>query len=204
MSKCYYINLSRKEIAIVSYFPAWELKNKPKAEWIETVLIPLLLPLARRKNKKISDVPITFWAFTRHTARSSEEELFLFMTPADPSAVVRNIIEEALKNIKCANVFAGLEPIPACAFPVCQVFRGKIIRFYYGEEGVKQNCLPTFKWTGDAPVFSLSDIAPSVTMLENRDPEILFMRANMTTVMNGKYYTEFQQNMNCICIEERE
>jgi xanthine dehydrogenase iron-sulfur cluster and FAD-binding subunit A len=41
MSKCYYINLSRKEIAIVSYFPAWELKNKPKAEWIETVLIPL-------------------------------------------------------------------------------------------------------------------------------------------------------------------
>jgi len=186
----------------VSYFPAWELRNKPKAEWIETILIPLLLPIARRKNKKIMDVPITFWAFTRHTARSSGEELFLFMTPLDPGAVARGIIEEALKNIKCANIFAGLEPIPDCAFPICQVFRGKIIRFYYGAEDVKQNCLPAFKWIGGAPVFSLSDISQSTTMIENRDVEILFMRANVKTVMDGEYYWKFQQALNCIGIEE--
>ena len=151
MSKRYYINLSRKEIARVSYFPAWELKNKAKTEWVETVLIPLLLPIARRKNKKIMDVPITFWACTRHTARASVEELFLFMTPADPGAVVRDTIEGVLKNIQYADISAGLEPIPDCAFPICQIFRGKVIRFYYGAEGVNPKYLPAFKWSGNAP-----------------------------------------------------
>lgn len=204
MARRYYIDLSRKEIARGSYSPALEVKGKPKAEWIETVLIPLLSPIARRKNKKILEIPITFWAFTRQTARPFREELFLFITPADPGAVAKQVIEEALQNIQDAKIFAGLEPIPDYAFPICQIFRGKLIRFYYGVEDVEEYYLPAFKWSGGAPAFALSAIDKSATMLENGDSEILFMRANVNTsvMMNGEYFRKFQQALNCIGIEE--
>ena len=35
MARRYYIDLSREDIARGSYFPALELKGKPKAEWLE-------------------------------------------------------------------------------------------------------------------------------------------------------------------------
>ena len=95
MAKRYYIDLSRKELATVSYFPGLELKKDREAEWIEDVLIPALLPVTRRKNKKISEVPITFWICTRHTARSFSEEIFLFQTPAFSGVMIENTIKEA-------------------------------------------------------------------------------------------------------------
>ena len=39
-------------------------------------------------------------------------------------------------------------------------------------------------------------------LLENRDSESLYMRANISTVMDGEYYRKFQQALNCIGIEE--
>ena len=39
MAKRYYIDLSRKELATVSYFPGLELKKAPETEWVEDVLI---------------------------------------------------------------------------------------------------------------------------------------------------------------------
>lgn len=201
MAKRYYIDLSRKEIARASYFPALELKNKTKAEWLETVLIPSLLPVARRNNKKIREIPITFWAFTRQTARSFQEEIFLLLTPADPGTVAGQVIEGALQNIPHGKVFAGLESIPENAFPICQIFRGKLIRFYYSAEDVEEYYLPAFNRRGDSPAFTLYDIDKSKTLLENRDSEILFMRAKVDTVMNGEYYRKFQQALDGIGME---
>ena len=59
MPKRYYIDLSRKELTMV-IFPGYELKKVPETESVQDVLIPVLLPVVRRKNKKISEVPITF------------------------------------------------------------------------------------------------------------------------------------------------
>jgi len=226
VAKHYYIGLSRKEIARVSYFPALEIKNQPDAEWIDAVLIPLLLPIARRKNKRIQEIPITFWAFTRHTARQYREELFLCMTPANPGAIAMQAVEKALRKIRSGVVFAGLELIQEYAFPICQIFRRKLIRFYcsvteveeYMEylanavpaslrlycdaEDARRHYLPAFRWEAGAPTFTLSEIDRCTTMLVNRDSEILFMRANINTIMNGEYFRKFQQALNCIGIEE--
>ena len=150
----------------------------------------------------MSEVPITFWACTRQTARPFQEELFLFLTPANPGAIVKNIIEDTLHKIQNSRIFDGLEPIPEYAFPICQLFRGKIIRFYYSAEDVEECYLPAFKWSGGAPAFSLSTIDKSAIMLENHDSEILFMRANVSSVMNGEYYRKLQQSLNCIGREE--
>ena len=198
----YYIDLSRKELAVVSYFPGLELKREPGSEWIEDVLIPVLLPVVRRINKKISEVPITFWLATRQTARPFPAELFLFMTPDALGAVANQAIGKALQNIQLAKLFAGLEHIPEYAFPICQVFRNKLIRFYYGTEDVEDICLPAFKWVGSAPALTLLTLDKTATVLDKRDSEILFMRANVNTVMSGEYYRKFQQALNCIGIEE--
>jgi hypothetical protein len=42
MAKRYYIELSRKELATVSYFSGLEFKKEPETEWVEDVLIPIL------------------------------------------------------------------------------------------------------------------------------------------------------------------
>jgi len=42
MAKRYYIDLSRKDVGLVSYFPGKELKNDLDADWIETVLLPAI------------------------------------------------------------------------------------------------------------------------------------------------------------------
>jgi hypothetical protein len=199
MTKQYYIDLSRNELAMVSYFPALELKNKPEVEWIGDVLIPMLLPLVKRKNQKISQIPITLWLATRQTARRFRQELFLFQQPANPSAIIKQAMRSVLQKIGSGMIFAGQELIPDYTVPVCQIFRGKLIRFYYGSEDVEDRYLPAFNWIGGAPE---SPIDKSTTILENLESEILFMRANINTVMNGEYYRKFQQALNHIGIEE--
>lgn len=142
MSKRYYIDVSRKEIATVSYFPAWEIRNNSRSEWINKVLVPALLPVVRRKNKKISDIPITFWVGVRNTARFPNGEIFLFQTPAYPGNVIEKAFGEALSGINDGKVFAGKEPIPGDSFPVCQVFRNKLILFYYALKDVDEYYVP--------------------------------------------------------------
>ena len=202
MGTRYYIDLCRQEYALASYFPALEIKTQPEDEWIEDVLIPALLPVVRRTNKKISEVPIVFWAFTRKTARSFREELFLLMTPANPGALAWQTIREALLNIEEGMVFQGGEFIPNYAVPVCQIFRGKLIRFYAGNEEYEPHFLPAFEWEEKGPAFKPAYLEHSSIMLENRESEILFMRANINTVINGDYYRKYQQALNCIGMEE--
>jgi hypothetical protein len=202
MAKRYYIDLSRKELATVSYFPGLELKKDREAEWIEDVLIPALLPVTRRKNKKISEVPITFWICTRHTARSFSEEIFLFQTPAFSGVMIENTIKEALQSLEQGMVFAGKEGITDEAVPVCQVFRNKLVRFYFGKEESEPHYQASFEWKDKGPLFTQALVIHSEILLENRDSESLYMRANISTVMDGEYYRKFQQALNCIGIEE--
>ena len=199
MAKHYYIGLSRKEIARLSYFPALEIKDKPNVDWIESVLIPLLLLVARRKNKKIREVPITFWAFTRQTARPFREELFLGVTPANLNSVAYDAIEKVLNQIQNGKVFAGLERLPEHALPICQILGGKVIRFYYGTDEIEEYmaylaslvpasvCLyrdledtekyyfPRITWVQGAAMVTVSETNQSMPLVENRDSEVLFV-----------------------------
>ena len=202
MSKRYYIDLSRKELAIVSYFPGLELKKNREAEWVEDILIPAILPVVRRKNKKISEVPITFWVNTRQTARPFSEEIFLFQTPAFPGVIIENAVKEALQPLRQGMVFAGKEGIVDGAVAACQIFRNKLIRFYFGKEEFEVDYAAGLKWNGNGPEFMPSYVTHSEIFLENRDSEVLLMRANIDTVINDDYYRRFQQALNCIGIEE--
>jgi len=78
MATRYYIDLSWKELATVSYFLELELKKNPHAEWIEDVLIPVILPVVRQKNKKISEAPITFWVHARRLLGRSQKRSSCF------------------------------------------------------------------------------------------------------------------------------
>jgi hypothetical protein len=202
MPKRYYVYMSRKELATVSYFPGLELKKEPECEWVEDVLIPVLMPVVRRKNKKISEVPITFWADTRPTARPYREEIFLFQTPAFPGVMIENTVKEALQTLEKGMVFAGKEGIADEAVPVCQVFRNKLIIFYFGKEEFEPHYRASFEWKRNGPIFTPALVTHSEICLENRDSEILYLRSNISTVMNGEHYRKFQQALNCIGIEE--
>ncbi len=202
MSKRYYIDVSRQEIATVSYFPAWEIRNNSRSEWINKVMVPALLPVVRRKNKKISNIPITFWVGIRNTARFPNGEIFLFQIPAYPGAIIEKAMGDALSTIKDVIVFAGKEPIPGDAFPVCQVFRNKLIRFYYGIEDSDEYYLPAFKWSINALYFALSEIKKSKVVLKNQNSEILYIRANNSDNIKGEQLKLFQQAMRQIGSEE--
>jgi hypothetical protein len=203
MPKRYYIDLSRNELATVSYFPGLELKKTRESEWVEDVLIPALLPVVRRKNKKISEVPITFWIYTRHTARSFPEEIFLFQTPAFPRVMIENTVKEALQPLKQGMIFAGKEGIVDGAVAACQIFRNKLIRFYFGKEEFEVHYAAGLKWNGNGPEFTPSYVIHSEIFLENRDSEFLFMRANINNnIITGESDRKFQQALNCIGIEE--
>lgn len=150
MSKRYYIELSRKDVGLVSYFPGLKTKDNKWNEWIEDILIPVIKPISKRKSAKIRETPITFWVSVRGTARS-RAEVFIFMTPAYPGAVIEKAMEEALQSIKGGNVHAGREPIPEDAVPCLQVFRGKLIRFYSPSNIYKWFDMPTVEWKDKAP-----------------------------------------------------
>ena len=170
---------------------------------MEDVLIPVLMPVVRRKNKKISEVPITFWADTRSIARPYLEEIFLFQTPAFPGVVIENTIKNALPTLGKSMVFAGNEGIAYSAVPVCQIFRNKFIRFYLGKEEFEPHYRGSFEWKGKSPAFTPGYVTHSEIYLENRDSEILFMRANINNnVITGESDRKFQQALNCIGIEE--
>ena len=115
---------------------------------------------------------------------------------------IENAIKDAIQTLENGMVFAGNEVITDFAVPECQIFRNKLIRFYYGIEEFQPHYLPAFKWNGNGPEFTSSYITHSEIFLENRDSETLFMRANIYTVMNYDYYRKFQQALNCIGIEE--
>jgi hypothetical protein len=156
MSKRYYIELSKKDRALVSYFSGFEIKDRPEVDWIQTVLVPALEPVARRKNKKIRETPITFWFVIRKTARRASE-IFLFMTPACPGTLIEQAVAKALELFVDGKVHAGQEPLPEGAFPALQILRGKIIRFYGTVAGHEGFSIGTVWWEDNKPIgYSLS------------------------------------------------
>jgi len=201
-SQCH-LEVSRKEIASVSYFPAWEIQNKSRSEWVKHVFIPALLPVVRRKNVKIIDIPITFWVGIRTTARVPAGEIFVFQTPVYPGTVIKNAISAALHEIKGGMVFAGAELIPGEALPVCQVFRNQLIRFYYTLDGLNEYYLPAFKWSGCCLYFTLAEIKKSKLDLKNKNSEIIYVQSINRDDIDGKQLRLFQMARRRIgCTDE--
>jgi hypothetical protein len=196
MGKRYSIELSRKDIALVSYFPGLEMKDDPNASWIGEVLAPAIEPIRKRKNKKIREVPITFWISVRGTARR-RAEVFLFMTPAFPGAMIETTLSKALQAVRDGKVHAGREPIPEEAFPCLQMFRGKLIRFYSALDGYEGFYLATIRWEDNAPILGLLPIPGDSELLEVDEPieqaETFLAEARILDISNGEELRRFQQ-----------
>ena len=198
MGKRYFIELSREDIALVSYFPGLELKDNPDASWINDVLLTAIEPIGRRKNAKIRGVPITFWIGVRRTARR-RAEIFLFMTPDHPEAVIEKAIAKALLPIRDGKVHAGRERLPDSAFPCLQMFRGKIIRFYNALDGEEGFYIPTVVWEDGAPAPLLLPIPENDERLTvnvpNEEAENLLIEAQILPfyLSTGDQCRSFQQ-----------
>lgn len=196
MGKRYYIELSRKDIGLVSYFPGLEIKDDPDAYWVEDVLVPLLEPIARRRSKKIQETPITFWFGVRKTARHPSE-IFLFMTPAYPGTPIEQAIAKALKPLVDGKVNAGREPLPEGVYPCLQIFRGNLIRFYSTFEGHDGFFIGTICWKDNAPTGTLLSVAEDSDLLKIPAPlEEMYMflaEARISDVSNGEECRRFQQ-----------
>lgn len=196
MGKRYFIELSRKDTGLVSYFPGLEMKDDPNASWINEVLVPAIEPIRKRKSKKIREVPITFWISVQQTARR-RAEVFLFMTPAFPGAMIETTLSKALQAVRDGKVHAGIEPIPEEAFPCLQMFRGKLIRFYSTIDGYEGFYLATIRWEDNAPILGLLPIPGDSELLEVDEPieqtEKLLAEARILSVSNGEECRKFQQ-----------
>ena len=117
MDKHYFIDLSRNDTGLVSYFPGLELKDDMNYDWIDDVLVPAVRPIAERRSKKIQKMPITFWARVRGTARR-RAEIFLFVTPAYPGKLIEDALVQALTPFSQGKIHAGENQYPIMPSPV--------------------------------------------------------------------------------------
>jgi hypothetical protein len=204
MGKRYFIELSRKDIGLVSYFPGLEIKGRPKAEWIDKVLVPAVEPIARRRSAKIREVPLTFWIGVRGTARRPAE-IFLFVTPAYPGAMIQRALKRALEPIKDAKVHAGREPIPEEAFPCIQILRGRIIRFYSTVDGYEGFHLTTVLWKDGFPRLALLSIPENDERItvDGQIDEVqgLVAEAMILSVSNGEECRRLQKALTPVARE---
>jgi hypothetical protein len=201
MTKRYYTWLSRRDRGVVSYFPGLEFKDDPDTEWIEGVLIPAIEPIALRKSKVIREMPITFWVSVRETARY-RAEIFLFVTPPFPGSTIELALSRALESIKNGKVNAGREPIPQDALPCCQIFRGKIIKFYFTFEGWPGFVSPAVTWSDNEPQVGFLPIPQSDTLVEDMEARQLPVRADIQDISDGNFYRKYQQALSTIAHEE--
>jgi hypothetical protein len=204
MGKRYFIELSRKDVRLVSYFPGTEIKGNHEADWIDEVLVPVIEPIAKRKAAKIREMPITFWIGVRGTARR-RAEIFLFMTPAYPGALIERALNQALESIKDGKVHAGREPIPEEVFPCLQVFRGKLLRFYSAIDGYEGFYLPTVPWKDNSPGLVLLSIPENHELITVDAPieevQRLLAEARILSVSNGEHCRKFQQALIPIAMQ---
>ncbi|MFC1970916.1 hypothetical protein ACFLV0_03150 [Chloroflexota bacterium] len=159
MDKHYYIELSRNDTGLVSYFPGLELNDDMNYDWIGDVLVPVVEPIAKRKSKKIQEMPITFWTCVRSTARR-RAEIFLFVTPAYPGKLIEDAMSKALESFIDGKVHAGHERLPEYAYPCLQIFRGKLVRFYLRD---KSNHMVAW------PIINLENDFPELVILPDHD-----------------------------------
>lgn len=198
MGKRYFIELSRKDVGLVSYFPGLEIKDRRKADWIDKILIPAIEPIARRRSAKIREIPITFWVTVRGTVRR-RAEIFLFVTPAYPGAMIERILNQVLEPIKDGKIHASREPIPEEAFPCIQIFREKFIRFYGAFDGNIRSSLPTVRWEYGAPELRFTPAWGLELLLEGTGQ--LPAEARMLSVSNGEECRRFQQALSIVARE---
>jgi hypothetical protein len=199
MGNRYFIELSRRDVGLVSYFPGLEIQDDPDADWIDDVLVPAIEPIAERKNAKIRQMPITFWVAVRRTARRPAE-IFLFVTPAYPGAMIERILSQALEPIKDGKVHAGREPIPEEAVPCLQIFRGKVIRFYGylgSYDNLKWFSIPAIYWRDNGPELAPLPIPEHDELITVDVPieeaNYLAIEARILPVSNGEQCRKFQQ-----------
>jgi hypothetical protein len=208
MEKRYFIELSRKDIGLVSYFPGLEIKDDPDTNWILEVLVSAVAPIARRKAAKIRETPITFWVTVRGTARR-RAEIFLFMTPAYPGAIIERALSQALEPIEDGKVHAGREPIPEEALPCLQIFRGKVIHFYdYLGRYDNHNwfSIPAIYWQDNEPELAPLPVPEHDELITVDVPieeaDYLSIEARILSVSNGESCRKFQQALIPIAREE--
>jgi hypothetical protein len=194
MSNRLLIELSRKDAAIVSYFPGFEIKDDPGADWVQEALIPAIEPLTRRKTKSIYDVPITFWIAIRNTARL-KAEIFVFTTPYNIGFKGERALKNALLPLNSGKVHQAIEPIPQYACPCCQIFRCKVILFYTFLEGEQGLFIPTLFWREKAPKLIFLKVPDKLVQIDNYKANHLLVRAEISPILDGIYYRTYQQNL---------
>ncbi|MDO8577758.1 MAG: hypothetical protein Q7R50_01090 [Dehalococcoidales bacterium] len=204
MGKRYFIELSRKDVGLVSYFPGLEIKDDPDDHWIDGVLTAAVAPLAKRRSVKIWNTPITFWCCVRETARR-RAEIFVFVTPAFPGVVIERALCKTLEPLRDGKVNAGREPIPEYAFPCLQIFRGSIIRFYTRLEGQDGFYVPTIQWSDNKPSFNVLRFSEDDEFLRVDVPieqmGRFFAEARLSSVSDGEYCRKFQQAFSIVASE---
>ena len=198
MGKRYFIELSRNDIGLVSYFPGLEIKDDPDTDWINEVLVPAVEPIAKRRSSKIRETPMTFWVTVRRTARY-RAEIFLFITPAYPRVIIEQVLSKTLEPIKDGKVHAAIEPIPEGAFPCIQIFRETFIRFYGIFDGNVWSSLPTIEWEDGAPELKLIRAWGLDLLLEGTGQ--LPVEARILSVSNGEEFRRFQQALIPIALQ---
>lgn len=199
MNKRYYVELSRSDLALVSYFPGLEIQNKPDHDWISSILVPSLEQIAKRRNKKIWDVPITFWISTRSTARM-KAEIFLFMTPAYPGKLIEDTTSKFLQPLVESKVHAGREYIPEDAYPCIQIFRGHMIRFYQMHDNLIKGFIPQITWKDNEPEIEMVPFYDRDELEETGDMKLL-AEARILTCLTGEECRKFQQILKVVARE---
>jgi len=197
MDKRYYIWLSRNDTGLVSYFPGLELKDDMNYDWIDDVLVPAIKPIAKRKSKKIQEMPITFWGCVRDTARR-RAEIFLFVTPAYPGKLIKDALSKALESFINGKVHAGIERIPEYAYPCLQIFRGKLIRFYLKDEANPTAYLPSIRLKDAEPELEIIpdyDHDGTIELLEELGLMSVEARIQDIYYSNGETLRKFQQEL---------
>ena len=194
--KRYFIEVSRKDTGLVSYFPGAEIKDNPDGDWIDDVLVPAVESIAKRKAAKIREVPITFWVTVRGTARR-RAEVFLFVTPACPGAMIEQALSKALEPIKHGKVHAAQEPIPEEAVPCLQIFRKRLLKLYYSYDGHEGLYLPMIEWRDNAPSLLTLSIPQNSELITVEGPieeaDRLIVEGRILEVSTGESCRRFQQ-----------
>jgi hypothetical protein len=202
MAKRYFIELSRRDMALVSYFPGTEGKDDQSSNWAVDVLIPAALALAKRKAAAIREMPITFWLVVRRTARR-KAEVFLFVTPSRMLVRVKEAVETVLRPIQDGKVNAGVEPIPVEAIPFCQVFRGKVLMLYTVEEEDGGRWLPLVEWRNGSPRMATGRIPDDDVNEVSDDGRMMLVEARLDDVSSGEDLRKFQQALVPIARETK-
>jgi len=202
MDKHYFIDLSRNDTGLVSYFPGLELKDDMNYDWIDDVLVPAVKPIAERRSKKIQKMPITFWACVRGTARR-RAEIFLFVTPAYPGKLIEDALVQALTPFSQGKIHAGREPIPDYALPCLQVFRGKLIRFYQTHKDWERVWLPKIEWEQNYPKMTVLPDWGGTTDLYG-ELGLMPVEARILDISSGNECRKFQQALKVIALEGKQ